>query len=63
VKVIWQPVQFYGDTLYQCSIETNVGNATATSRSKPRALAFALEELAKQKHQEADEAKAAEVPA
>lgn len=54
MKVFWQPIQFYGDTLYQCFIETNVGTATATSRSKPRALAFALEELAKQKHEEAD---------
>jgi hypothetical protein len=55
VKIVWTPIQFYGDTLFQCRIDDEqAGFAEATSRSKPRALAFALEELAKRYHAEAN---------
>jgi hypothetical protein len=47
-SVLWVPIQNYGETLYQCSVEGFGYKATATSRVKQRALAFALEDMARQ---------------
>ena len=55
MKITWTPTKFHDDTLYQCRVEDEqAGSAESTSRSKPRALAFALEELAKRYHAEAN---------
>jgi len=47
VSVVWMPLSFYGETFYQCTVTWDALVAQATSRSKDRALMFALEELAR----------------
>lgn len=47
MNVTWHPLVQYGETFYLCSIEAFGHVAQGTSRSKPKALAFALEELSR----------------
>lgn len=47
MSVVWMPLSFYGETFYQCTVTWDALVAQATSRSKDRALMFALEELAR----------------
>lgn len=47
MKVTWMPLTQYGETFYLCTVEEFGHVAQGTSRRKPQALAFALEELAR----------------
>lgn len=46
--VQWIPISHHGETFYQCTIFGFDLTATATSRSKAKALGHALEELSQQ---------------
>lgn len=46
-QITWVPLSVYGDTFYQCTVELAGHVVSSTSRSKPKALSYALEELAK----------------
>ncbi len=46
-RITWIPTQQYGETFYLCRVEALNVMAEAHSRSKRKALVFALEELAR----------------
>ncbi len=47
MKITWTPIVSYGETFYLCTVEEFGHVAQGTSRTKPKALAYALEELAR----------------
>jgi hypothetical protein len=43
----WVPLNYYGETYYQCTVELFGHVAQGVSHRKPEALSYALEELAR----------------